>query len=122
MPSGSYERIATSLLQREGENSASLMLFLLSLDFGSVFGREDEEFVEREQVFADNLDLDSGIPPCLGWDRFMLGCRASIPFALSSNFGGAVSLLQSSRSRVGFHRSLWPHEHSCTGRSVADCF
>ena len=54
---GQLRTIATSLLQREGEISHDIVLKLLSHDFNCVNGREDEEFVEREQAFADNFDL-----------------------------------------------------------------
>ena len=40
------------------------MLFLLSLDFGSVFGREDDVGRVHGLLHIHNLDLDSGIPPC----------------------------------------------------------
>ena len=70
--------------------SHDIVLFLLSHDFECVNGREDKEFVERGQVFADNLDLGRAQPPSLCWYRFMLGCRASIPFAFPSNLAGAV--------------------------------
>ena len=48
MPSDSLPTIAISLWRLQGKNSASFMLFLLSLDFGSAFGRQHEKFVERE--------------------------------------------------------------------------
>ena len=38
----SFETITMSLLQREGQNSTSFMLFLLSLDFGHAWRRQHE--------------------------------------------------------------------------------
>ena len=90
---GQLRTIATSSRQQEGEISHEIVLKLQSLDFGSAFGREDEEFVEREQVFADNLDLGSGIPPCLGWCALAKAARPSVTISFSSNFGGAISLV-----------------------------
>ena len=57
MPSGSLPTIAMSLRRLQGKNTASLMLFLLSLDLKHVYRRQHEESVERGQVFADNFDL-----------------------------------------------------------------
>ena len=85
---GQLRTIATSLLQREGEISHDIVLKLLSHDFNCVNGRQHEEFVEREQAFADNFDLGRAQRPSLCWYLLMLGCRESIPFAFSSNFGG----------------------------------
>ena len=62
---GQLRASTASLRQRQGKNSASLMLFLLSLDFGSVFGREDDVGRVHGLLPIHNLDLDSGIPPCL---------------------------------------------------------
>ena len=47
--------------------SHEIVLFLLFLDFGSVYRREDEEFVEREQVFVDNPDLGRAQKASLCW-------------------------------------------------------
>ena len=86
----SFETITISLRRLQSKNSTSLTLFLRFFDFDDADDRQHEEFVEREQVFADNVDLGRPQKPSFCWWLLMLGCRASIPFALSSNFGGAV--------------------------------
>ena len=70
--------------------SHDIVLKLQSHDFGSVFGRQDEEFVEREQVFADNLDLDSGNAACLGWCALAKAARPSVTISFSPFLAGAV--------------------------------
>ena len=69
------------------------MLFLLSLDFESVFGREHEEFVEREQVFADNLDLDRAQKASFCWCALAKAARPSVTISFSSKIAGADPLL-----------------------------
>ena len=56
----SFETITMPLLQREGQNSTPFMLFLLSLDFGSVFGREDDVGRVHGLLPIHNLDLGNG--------------------------------------------------------------
>ena len=75
MPSGSYETITMSLRRLQGKMSQDIVLFLLSHDFGSVFGRGREDDVGRVHGLLPihNLDLGSGIPACLGWYLLMLG-------------------------------------------------
>ena len=64
---GELRTIATSLLQEEGEISHDIVLKLLSHDFGSVFGREDDVGRVHGLLPIHNLDLGCGIAPCLGW-------------------------------------------------------
>ena len=78
-----------SLRQREGENSTSLMLFLLSLDFGSVFGREDDVGRVHGLLPIHNLDLDRGTPACFCWCALAKAARPSVTISFSSNFRGA---------------------------------
>ena len=61
---GQLRTIATSLLQEEGEISHDIVLKLQSLDFGSVFGREDDAGRVHGLLPIHNLDLGSGIPAC----------------------------------------------------------
>ena len=53
--------------------SHDTVLILLSHDFGSVFGREDDVGRVHGLLPIHNLDLGSGIPACLGWYLLMLG-------------------------------------------------
>ena len=64
------------------------MLFLLSLDFKPVYHREDEEFVEREQVFADNVDLDRAQKPSFCWCALDKAARPSVTISFSSFWAG----------------------------------
>ena len=69
------------------------MLFLLFLDFEPVSHREDEEFVEREQVFADNVDLGRAQKASFCWYLLAKAARPSVTISFSSNFRGAVSFI-----------------------------
>ena len=69
------------------------MLFLLFLDFEPVSHREDEEFVEREQVFADNVDLGRAQKPSFCWCALDKAARASVTISFSSNSRGAILVI-----------------------------
>ena len=89
----SLETITISLRRREGKNSTSLMLFLLSLDFGSVFGREDDVGRVHGLLPIHNLDLGRAQKASFCWCALDKAARASVTISFSSNFRGAFLLI-----------------------------
>ena len=59
----SFETITMSLRWREGEISHEIVLKLLSLDFGSVFGREDDVGRVHGLLPIHNIDLGRAQKP-----------------------------------------------------------
>ena len=90
---GELRASTASLRQREGENSTPFMLFVLSLDFGSVFGREDDAGRVHGLLPIHNLDLGRAQKASFCWRALAKAARPSVTISFSCNFRGAISLL-----------------------------
>ena len=73
--------------------SHEIVLKLQSLDFGSVFGREDDVGRVHGLLPIHNLDLDRGIPACLDWCANHKGHKHNLTISFSPFLEGAVSLV-----------------------------